>query len=54
MKPDVLLVPVLWPLRARAALYFGSYAGEASAGKIISEGHCSLFRVPSSLTTAHS
>lgn len=39
-------------LRARAALYFGNYAeAEASAGKIISEGHHSLFRV-SSLTTA--
>lgn len=51
MKPDVLLVPVL-ALRARAALYFGNYAeAEASAGKIISEGHHSLFRV-SSLTTA--
>ncbi|MCS3268627.1 hypothetical protein NXX78_24345 [Bacteroides fragilis] len=45
---------MLWPLRARAALYFGNLLeAEASAGKIIhlSEGHHSLFRV-SSLTTA--
>lgn len=35
-------------LRARAALYFGNYAeAEASAGKVISEGHHSLFRVTS-------
>lgn len=33
-------------LRARAALYFGNYPeAEASAGKIIEEGHHSLFRV---------
>lgn len=35
-------------LRARAALYFGNYIeAEASAGKVISEGHHSLFRVTS-------
>lgn len=35
-------------LRARAALYFGNFAeAEASAGKIIQEGHHSLFRVTS-------
>lgn len=33
-------------LRARAALYFGNFAeAEASAGKVITEGHHSLFRV---------
>jgi hypothetical protein len=33
-------------LRARAALYFGNYPeAEASAGKVIAEGHHSLFRV---------
>ena len=33
-------------LRARAALYFGNYAeAEASAGKVIEEGHHALFRV---------
>lgn len=33
-------------LRARAALYFGNFAeAEASAGKVISEGHHSLFRI---------
>ncbi len=33
-------------LRARAALYFGNYAeAEVSAGKVITEGHHSLFRV---------
>lgn len=35
-------------MRARAALYFGNFAeAEASAGKIIQEGHHSLFRVTS-------
>lgn len=39
-------------LRARAALYFGDFAeAEASAGKVISEGHHALFRV-STLTPA--
>lgn len=33
-------------LRARAALYFGNFSeAEASAGKVISEGHHSLFRI---------
>lgn len=33
-------------LRARAALYFGNFAeAESSAGKVIAEGHHSLFRV---------
>ena len=48
MSQAVLPVPLLLALRARAALYFGNYIeAEASAGKVISEGHHSLFRVTS-------